>query len=706
MKKYKLIVILLAFALILTACGSSDADTASFDTAKDDPSIDTSSQPGAADDQWQGEGACYALETYDALINKETQVVLEVIPLQNDIFCVVTPALVSEGYWLQHEGEEIYSSPNFFYAAAASNEGIWILENDLSDGESNYSLLLISQNGEIQRSIGLSEKNISESYRRSLVCSGDDLYLLSGKNDLVVIGTDGDLVCSIALPDESSYAVAGNDGQVYLVQPTNEGSQLYLVDVDSAAFSKSLFCGNGNIYNGVDDCFLLLKNGNGLYAIMPDGNIDPIVIWAECNISINGLFSIYSIEDDRFLLMSETGPFILSPADFSEIEKKTTLQIAAIRQSNALNKIVSNFNNENPEYNVQIIDYSDGGTFGSEVALDRLNTEILSGNYPDMICFSHIDPYPYISKNLLANLEPFFSQDEELSIEDVAIANALDPHDGIYYISGAFDLETLVARYSDFGDRYGWTLDEYLNLEKTLPDEIETIHNMTKESFINCVVSRYIRTAIDWDNCKCDFNTPEFIELLEAGSSIRETPEDPNNMSYGYGPTKVGEGTRIASLSWVDTVWKLAYEEQMAGCKLSFIGWPTVDGSCGSDLHLIDPVGVVDQGDNASGCWEFIKFMLLDPDMKDDSLPVYIPLLRDKADQARDSEDVPVKMSDDDAERLLSLISEIENVAIYDETVLDIISEESAAFFNGDKTAEEAAELIQSKVSIYVAEQS
>lgn len=706
MKKCKLIAILLVFTLLLTSCGISDADTTYFNTAKDNLPIDTTSRLDATDNQWQGEGQCYVLKTYDATINNETQVVLEVIPLQSGIFCVVTPVIISEGYWIQHNGEEIYSSPNYFYAAAASDDGIWILENDLSGGESNYSLLLISQKGEIQESINLSEKNISESYRRTLICLGDNLYLISGKNEIVVIGTDGNYVCSIALPDETFYPVAGNDGQIYLVQPTDDGNQLYLVDINSFSFSKSILCNNGNVYSGADDYFLLLKNSNGLYTIMQNGNIEPIIIWAECNISINGLFSIYSIEENQFLLMSETGPFILHPADFSEIERKTTLQIATISQDNTLKKLVSDFNNKNLKYNVQILDYSDNGTFEAEVALTRLNTEILSGHYPDMICFSHINPYPFISKNLLVNLKDFFDQDGEINIEDIAIANALDYHDGIYFISGVFNFETLVGRYSDFGDQYGWTLAEYLSLEKTVPDEIETIHNMTKESFINRIVSRYIRTAIDWDNCTCNFNTPEFSELLEAGNSIRETPENSANMTYGYGPTKVGEGSRIASLSWVNTVWKLTYEEQMAGCKLSFIGWPTVDGSCGSDAYLIEPIGIINQGNNTDGCWEFIKFTLLCPDMNAENLPTYIPHLQAKVDAAKEDEELPVQMSDSDAERLFSLISEIKNVAIYDETVLDIIHKESASFFNGDKTSEEAAKIIQSKASIYVAEQS
>lgn len=307
---------------------------------------------------------------------------------------------------------------------------------------------------------------------------------------------------------------------------------------------------------------------------------------------------------------------------------------------------------------------------------------------------------------MLVDMTQLFERDENISIDDIAITNALDSFSGIYYISGAFNFETLVGRYSDFGDRYGWTLSEYMSIEETLPDDIETIHNMTKESFINCIVSRYIRTAVDWNERTCNFNTPEFIKLLEAGNRIRETPENLNNMSFGYGPTKVGEGTRVASLSWVETVWKLAYEERMAGCKLSFIGWPTVDGSCGSDVYLIEPVGIVSQAENVDGCWEFVKYILLNPDKNIDSLPVYMPLLQDKVEKAKISEDNPVQLSDADAERFFDLISEINNVAIYDETVLGIIKKESAALFKGDKTAEEVANIIQSKVSIYIAEQS
>lgn len=704
MKRTKLIAVFLAFALVLTACGGSHFGETTPEPVKNNLSTDCNFEAGFEGGQWQGEGDCYKLETYNTPIDAETQAVIDSLGFQEEIFCVLTWQFNPDGYWLQHNGETIYVSQNIYYAAALMDENIWILENRVLDGKSNYQLLLISSDGSIQKTIALADVHKGETYGRTLVCASGKLYVISDRKDLVVIDLEGSLICTIPLSDETAYLVSGADSKAYLVQPAKDNNQLYLVDTTSSSLTKAILCENGSIFNGEGDHFLLLKNSDGLYAVTPEGHSTPIVLWSECGISINSLFGIYSMSGNQFLLMTETGPKILSPASPDEMKEKTTLKIAAVEPSNALKKLAADFSNHS-DYNLQILDYSDGGAFDAEQALTRFNTDILSGNYPDMICFSHITPYPYVSKKLLADLGSLFKQDDEIKTDDISIINALSADEGIYYISGAFDFETLVAKYSDFGDRYGWTLAEYLNLEKAVPDEIETIHNMTKESFINCVVSRYIRTAVDWDTCECNFNTPEFIELLKAGSRIRETPENAADMSYGYGPAKVGEGTRIASLSWVDTVWKLAYEEQMAGCKLSFIGWPTVDGSCGSDLHLIDPIGIVNSGEHALGCWEFVKFMLLHPDMEADHLPVYMPLLREKLASTQESGETPVQLSDDNADRFLSLLSEIENVAIYDNAVLDIISKESAAFFEGDKTAEDAAELIQSKVSIYLAEQ-
>lgn len=604
-EKNKLIVVLLAL-MLLSACNNAVPSTTAGNSYEN-----TNPECDLSNDYWQGIGECYTLEEYNAALNSETQVAIDSFVLQGEVYFVVTSTPIPEGYMLQQNGETIYTSNNLFYAATASGEGIWVLENNYFDGKSNYSLCLISSDGNVKKTIDLTSIYTGETYERLLVVADDNLYLVSEGTELVVISSSGKLNCEIDLPDEMSYPVSGSDGRAFLVQPTPNGNQIYLVDIDSSSLTKEFLCNNGSVFSGENETFLLLENSSGLYAVMGNGSTDPIIIWEECNISIDSILSIHSIKDGQYICFCKTGPCLLSPIAPSEIKAKTTLKIAAINPSSSLHKLASAFNNSNPDYSVQIYDYSEEGAFDSDAALTRLNTEILSGSYPDMICFSNIYPYSYMSKGLLVDMTQLFERDENISIDDIAITNALDSFSGIYYISGAFNFETLVGRYSDFGDRYGWTLSEYMSIEETLPDDIETIHNMTKESFINCIVSRYIRTAVDWNERTCNFNTPEFIKLLEAGNRIRETPENLNNMSFGYGPTKVGEGTRVASLSWVETVWKLAYEERMAGCKLSFIGWPTVDGSCGSDVYLIEPVGIVSQAENVDGCWEFVKYILV-----------------------------------------------------------------------------------------------
>lgn len=58
-----------------------------------------------------------------------------------------------------------------------------------------------------------------------------------------------------------------------------------------------------------------------------------------------------------------------------------------------------------------------------------------------------------------------------------------------------------------------------------------------------------------------------------------------------------------------------------------------------------------------------------------------------------------------DADKVLEYFKTATRVYKYDENLYNIINEETAAFFNGTKTADETASIIQSRVSIYMSEQ-
>ena len=95
-------------------------------------------------------------------------------------------------------------------------------------------------------------------------------------------------------------------------------------------------------------------------------------------------------------------------------------------------------------------------------------------------------------------MRPLIEADEELSPEDIVLYKALDYNGGIYVMGESFYLDTLAARESDFGQRYGWTLEEYRQIDAGLREDQMCIYNLTRELFIYNVIGRYVRYALDW----------------------------------------------------------------------------------------------------------------------------------------------------------------------------------------------------------------
>ena len=95
--------------------------------------------------------------------------------------------------------------------------------------------------------------------------------------------------------------------------------------------------------------------------------------------------------------------------------------------------------------------------------------------------------------------------------------------------------------------------------------------------FFSEAVSRYLRRAMDWQAGTCDFESPDFIRLLEACRDMRETPEDPNNMVFGS--NLMADGFMATELVMLNRVTDLARSARRVGKPVSVIGFPTPDGS-------------------------------------------------------------------------------------------------------------------------------
>ena len=64
------------------------------------------------------------------------------------------------------------------------------------------------------------------------------------------------------------------------------------------------------------------------------------------------------------------------------------------------------------------------------------------------------------------------------------------------------------------------------------------------------------------------------------------------------------------------------------------------------------------------------------------------------------------RVTQDDVDKVLELIDNIDITMSYDTSIMNIITEESSTFFAGQKSAEDTARIIQDRVRTYVSEQS
>ena len=200
------------------------------------------------------------------------------------------------------------------------------------------------------------------------------------------------------------------------------------------------------------------------------------------------------------------------------------------------------------------------------------------------------------------------------------------------------------------------------------------------------------------------------MRLLEACRDLRETPEDPENMIFGW--NLMGEGLIATDLVMLNEATDLAKECRRVGRSVSVIGWPTPDGSCGTDFTLSYPIGVMKNGAHPELCWQFLRYCLLHAER---AIPNYRPLLEQQLEEARHIDPneerdmwydgLTSPITEAEISQFHTLLGKVEHTTLRDDTAMAIIREEAAPFLAGERSAEDAARLIQSRMSIYVAEQ-
>ncbi|MBP1757486.1 MAG: hypothetical protein H6Q62_342, partial [Firmicutes bacterium] len=421
-------------------------------------------------------------------------------------------------------------------------------------------------------------------------------------------------------------------------------------------------------------------------------------------------------------------------ADQSAI-KKTNITIGAFWLNESLRKSIIEFKKVRPDIRFTVVDYSENidysKTTGYEDSLARINADIIAGKMPDLMLVNQLPWRQYANKGLLEDIGKMMDKDKTFN-KDLYLTNFLDASrlDGkLFTLSTSVMLTGIMTSKDLVGDRTGWTVQEFQQFVEQQPDPKNLFYQMPGESLLSMLLMGNLNAYIDTVKGTANFDTPDFIQLLEFAKKYGVNPNEisgEEGMNAGINGRSQFPAIQMAYLSRFEdySMYNANYNNQAV-----LLGLPSPQRT-GPMLQGGTPMAIGANSRNKDVIWEFIKFMLSE-NQQDQIITSYegFPLLRTSLDKAglKAIEDTKnnnpnvnpgdpaakvdssymygAKVTEADTAALINLLTSANSLLSYDEKANQLIYEETQNFFNGNKTAAETAASIQSRLKAYVGEQ-
>ena len=522
---------------------------------------------------------------------------------------------------------------------------------------------------------------------------------------------------------------------------------------------------NGNIYgykfdtdtkDKVIDWIECDINSNNLnsYSILPDGRVIAFENSYDDGMEKNTMQLIVMTRVDAASVVNKT---VLTFACMYLDWNMRDAIVKFNRASNTHRIVVRDYS----EYNTDD-DYTAG--------IQKLNTEMLSGKLPDMIDINtySMPIEQYAAKGFLTDLYELIDADADLSREDFVqpVLKALESADGkLYQLPQTFAVDTAIALDKVVGEYDTWNLAAVKDAMTKLQDGA-TVFDVyrTKSDILSTCISRNIDAFVDWENGAAHFDSDEFKALLEFANSFPDTYdwENADEEDQDSAQNRMNAGKQLMSSFYVSSLEDILYQLTGYNGKVKFVGYPSEDGTSNHAFQIDGAIAISSTCADKTAAWNFMKQFLneeyqssytiwsfpinqaaFDAKLKemmteeyqtdDNGNPIRIPkvtyytdgngtmtgystgnggvaVMQPSADgsvEMGENGEVNVyAMTQEQADEILGLINATTAVYGYDESIMGIITDEAAPYFAGEKSLDDTVNMIQSRVNLYVAEQS
>ena len=454
---------------------------------------------------------------------------------------------------------------------------------------------------------------------------------------------------------------------------------------------------------------------------------------------------------------------VLHRVDASEVQEKTVLTLACMYLDWDLRSKIVEYNKTNDQYRINVVDYSEYATDDDyNAGITKLTTEIISGSVPDIFLTSNLPIDKYAAKGVIADLNTFMDGGNGLSRDYFVpqILNALEKDGKLYELPTAFTVTTAYALTSIASQYDTWNVAAVQDAMTQLQEGATVFDKWwTKDSALSNCLSRNLTSFVDWTTGKCEFDSEAFQQLLTFCNSFpADTSDDDGAIAYSTSAdiaidtdwdsdaVRITNGKQLMATIGMGTFDSYIWNVYSIRDKITFTGYPTEDGT-GNSFGLQMPMAISSVTKYPDAAWDFVCSIIeqanqvgenaynyygfpvsqaaFDAEMTEAMTEQY--QLDENGEQVDwDGDGEPDKairgsyetvengetvykdvyaLTQEDIDQILGVINSTSGVYDYDQEILDIITDEVAAYFAGDKDVQTTANMIQSRVNLYVQEQ-
>ncbi len=514
-----------------------------------------------------------------------------------------------------------------------------------------------------------------------------------------------------------------------------------------------------NAYPGGGEYLFYYQNGDSIYGYKAGAaEGEKIFSWIDSDINRSNMEFFSFLPDGRVVVVtrewqsdnSKVELAIMTATDRSQLPEKTTLTYATMYLGYDVRSQIIEFNKTSDKYRIEVRDYSEFATAeDSSAGLTRLNTEIVAGNVPDMLETSSIPLRQYAAKGLLEDLWPFIENDTDIGgragvMEHVL--NAAEQDGKLYEIFTNFAIRTVAGPKNIVGDRMSWTLADLQEALAKMPEGCAIFGQTdTKTDMLSNVMAQNADSFVDWSTGQCRFDSEDFKALLAFCNSFPAEYDWENSQDEWEDPyTRIISGKQmLTSVYFSQLRWDFLENDGLFKSQggAAFIGYPREDGGVGSSFTTNGGIAMSAACKDKEGAWSFMRTRLLSQSTDEESARYWSNFPVNKADFDKmveeamtvqyeqdengqpllDENGQPIEIketwwiSDDlqleqgavtqeQYDRFMALYNAVDSVYYFDEAIYDIVADMAGAYFAGDRSLDDTAAQIQSRVTLYVNE--